>query len=163
MVINETYAGRIKVETLTAEDIPAVTALERQCFSSPWDEKLYAAALRQPYFRLWGVKLSGGLAGYVSIYHLGAEVEIINIAVAPALRRQGVGARLLAHVRAEALASGAERIILEVRRGNAAAIALYTAQGFKAAGVRPNYYPDTGEDGLVYELQLSIISASQGE
>ena len=154
MAINETYAGRIKVETLTAEDIPAVTALERQCFSSPWDEKLYLAALRRPYFRLWGIKFSGKLAGYISIYHLGAEMEIINIAVDPGLRRQGVGARLLAYARAEGLASGVERIILEVRRSNAAAIALYAAQGFMPAGIRSNYYPDTGEDGLVYELQL---------
>ena len=145
---------RLKIQNLTRDDITAVAALEQQSFSSPWTEELYAAALKQPFFRLWGAKLDSALAGYVSVYHLGAELEIINIAVAPALRRQGVGASLLRHARHEAEISGAERIILEVRRGNAPAIALYESQGFAQAGVRRNYYPDTGEDALVYVLQL---------
>ncbi len=150
--------GDLKVESLTPADIAAVVALERQCFSSPWDEALYAAALRRPFFRLWGIKSAGVLASYVSVYHLGAELEIINIAVNPNQRRQGVGGALLRHVRAEARASSAERIILEVRRGNAPAIALYVSQGFTLSGTRPGYYPDTGEDALVYTLQLSASS-----
>lgn len=154
MSISKVNADQAKVVTLVRADVAAVAALERQCFSSPWDEKLYTAALLQPYFRLWGIKPAGRLAGYVSVYHLGAEMEIINIAVDPALRRQGAGTRLLAHARAEGLAAGVERIILEVRRSNAAAIALYSSQGFSFAGVRRNYYPDTGEDGLIYELRL---------
>lgn len=146
---------RLKIQHLTKDDIATVTDLERQSFSSPWTEALYAAALSQPFFRLWGAKLLDNvLAGYVSVYHLGAELEIINIAVNPALRRQGVGASLLRHVRSEAELSGAERIILEVRRTNAPAIALYQSQGFTQAGIRRNYYPDTGEDALVYVLCL---------
>ena len=144
----------LKIQHLTRDDIEAVTDLEGQSFSSPWTEELYAAALRQSFFRLWGAKLDGVLAGYVSVYHLGEELEIINIAVAPALRRQGAGSRLLRHVRREAELSGAERILLEVRRSNAPAIALYESQGFVQVGVRRNYYPDTGEDALVYVLQL---------
>ena len=146
--------GDLNVESLTPADIEAVVALERQCFSSPWDEILYTAALGRPFFRLWGIKPAGVLAGYVSVYHLGAELEIINIAVNPNQRRQGVGGALLRHVRAEARASSAERIILEVRRGNAPAIALYISLGFTLSGTRPGYYPDTGEDGLIYVLNL---------
>lgn len=135
-------------------DVPAVAALERRCFSSPWDEKLYTAALGQSFFHLWGVSLSGQLAGYVSVYHLGEEVEIINIAVAPHRRRQGLGGLLLDYVCAQARVLGAERIILEVRKSNAPAIALYAGRGFAPVGVRPGYYPDTGEDGLIYECNL---------
>lgn len=153
---NAVLGQRLKVGKLVWNDIAAVTVLEQQSFSSPWSEELYAAALRQSFFRLWGVKQNDALAGYVSVYHLGAELEIINIAVDQALRRQGVGASLLRHVRHEAETSGAERIILEVRRGNAPAIALYESQGFSQAGLRRNYYPDTGEDALVYVLRLPI-------
>ena len=154
---NAALARRLKIESLTGNDIAAVTDLERQSFSSPWTEELYAAALERPFFRLWGAKLDGALAGYVSVYHLGVELEIINIAVNQALRRQGAGSLLLRHVRCEAEVSGAERIILEVRRTNAPAIALYESQGFVQAGIRQNYYPDTGEDALVYVLQLTGI------
>ena len=38
---------------------------------------------------------------------------------------------------------------LEVRRSNHGAIALYESFGFKAAGVRPRYYADNGEDALI--------------
>lgn len=145
---------KVKVESLSLQVIPAVSSLERQCFSSPWTEELYAAALNQPFFRLWGVKFAAQLAGYVSVYHLGDEMEIINIAVEPCLRRQGLGRALLGHVRAQGLSSGAERIFLEVRRGNVPAIALYVSLGFTLVGVRREYYPDTGEDGLVYALDL---------
>ena len=145
----------LTVENITYADIPAVARLERQCFTSPWTEELYAAALTRPFFRLWGVKAAGQLAGYVSVYHLGDEMEIINIAVEPDLRRQGAGRALLAHVRAQGRALAVQRIFLEVRRSNAAAIALYSSLGFVLSGVRRGYYPDTGEDGLVYALDLT--------
>ncbi len=82
-------------------------------------------------------------------------MEIINIAVESNSRRQGVGRALLAHVRERGRSLGVQRIFLEVRRSNAAAIALYSALGFILSGVRRAYYPDTGEDGLVYALDLA--------
>lgn len=145
----------LTVENLTLADIPAIVKLERECFSSPWTEELYTAALTRPFFRLWGVRSAGQLAGYISIYHLDDEMEIINIAVEPGLRRRGVGRALLAHARTQGCFLGAQRIFLEVRRSNAAAIALYSSLGFVLSGVRRGYYPDTEEDGLVYVLDLT--------
>lgn len=40
-------------------------------------------------------------------------------------------------------------ITLEVRMGNRPAQALYHKYGFKAEGIRKNYYPDTKEDAII--------------
>lgn len=139
---------------MAAGDIPAAAALERLCFSTPWDEQLLAAALEQPAFRLWGVKDAQRLAGYVSIYHLAEEVEILNLAVAPEFRGQGVGKALLRQVCGYAEIQGVERIVLEVRVGNIPAVRLYERFGFRTAGRRKAYYPDNREDALIYVRDL---------
>lgn len=82
------------------------------------------------------------------------EVEILNIAVAPQWRRAGLGSRLLKHALEEARAEGAQRVFLEVRESNRAAIALYMRHGFQAAGRRENYYAAPAEAALVLAQQM---------
>ena len=48
-----------------------------------------------------------------------------------------------------AIAEGATRATLEVRRSNHAARALYEGLGFRVRGVRRDYYTDPVEDGLI--------------
>jgi ribosomal-protein-alanine N-acetyltransferase len=76
------------------------------------------------------------------------EAEVLTLAVAPAVRRQGIAAALLRAAGAQARASGAHRMFLEVAVGNAAAIALYRAAGFAEVGHRRRYYADRS-DALV--------------
>jgi ribosomal-protein-alanine N-acetyltransferase len=80
-------------------------------------------------------------ARYADVWHL------MNIAVDPSLRRQGIAVALMEQLIARA---GSEApYTLEVRPSNAAAIALYERFGFRSAGTRPRYYQDTGEDALI--------------
>ncbi len=67
------------------------------------------------------------------------EAELLGIGVLPAARQRGLGARLLADALATAGHRGAVRMVLEVRRDNAAAQRLYAAAGFEAVGHRPGY------------------------
>jgi ribosomal-protein-alanine N-acetyltransferase len=71
----------------------------------------------------------------------------MNIAIDPARRGQGLGTQLLKEMLERA--GHEEPYTLEVRTSNAAAIALYERFGFRAAGTRPRYYTDTGEDALI--------------
>ena len=136
---------------LGQEDIEQVAALEKECFSVPWSAKNYAQALEQEVFQLYGIKNSSGLLCYISYYHLGEEVEIINIATAPLFRRNGYARHLLDFILAKAREQAKERLLLEVRETNLPAIALYKSVGFYKIGRRRKYYFDTGEDALVYE------------
>jgi len=87
--------------------------------------------------------------------HGGGEVHIHAIATHPDHRRAGVGAALLDRALAQGRAQGCSIATLEVRRGNAPAIALYQRAGFRTVHVRPRYYQDNGEDALVMVSEWS--------
>jgi ribosomal-protein-alanine N-acetyltransferase len=81
------------------------------------------------------------------------EVEVLFVATHPAHRRRGLARRLLAHALGEAAADGASAALLEVRRSNQGARALYESLGFTAVGERLRYYDD-GEDALLLRAAL---------
>lgn len=144
------------VEPLCEEDATAVALLEKTCFSLPWSEKQLRQAMAHQAFQIIGIKTgSRALGAYVSFYHLKEEIEIVNIATSPKLRRKGMAFALMRTLIGEALSLGVSRILLEVKETNQPAIALYQSFGFKPIGVRKGYYRDTGEDAIVLELPLN--------
>ncbi len=137
-------------------DAAELAGLERVCFSHPWSEEQLAYGLGTSALHALGMRgADGALAAYCSFYCVAGEGEIVNIAVLPGLRGRGWGRALLAAVLQSATEMGIDRMFLEVRRSNEAAIGLYTAFGFVRTGIRPRYYPDTNEDALVMTLAMS--------
>ena len=116
--------------------------------ATPWSEEHFRAELANPCARIDLCWRGGELAGFICWWLVAGEVQIQNVATAPACRRQGVAAALLARVFAQCREAGFEAAWLEVRVGNRAAIALYERFGFTVVGRRPNYYAD-GEAALV--------------
>jgi len=86
------------------------------------------------------------------------EAEILTFAVAPAVRRRGIGAALLQRAIALLRQGGAAMLFLEVAVDNAAALALYRQAGFGTVGRRRGYYAD-GRDALVLRRNLTPGSA----
>jgi ribosomal-protein-alanine N-acetyltransferase len=152
---------------LGRNELDALAALEKQCFTLPWSKEQIAGHFGRPNFAVFGLRtppgnFSGaeneaGLAAFISFYHSPDELEILNLAVAPEWRRHGCGARLLRLVLRMATQKGIGRAVLEVRSGNVPALALYAGQGFTRAGCRRGYYHDSGEDALVLELVLKLV------
>jgi ribosomal-protein-alanine N-acetyltransferase len=139
---------------LGPDDLPQLLPLERQCFSHPWSERQFRLGLDNKAFYVFGLKRDAELAAYCSFHAAAGEMEIMNIAVAPHLRRRGLARRLLGLVLQICRNMGIEQGYLEVRRSNAAARALYEAFGFAECGVRKGYYPDNGEDAVLMRLDL---------
>jgi ribosomal-protein-alanine N-acetyltransferase len=74
--------------------------------------------------------------------------------VAIGFERRGLG-RALVRSLAEALdVAGVENFLLEVRAGNARALAFYRVQGWVECGRRPRYYADPEEDAILMSLRL---------
>ncbi len=146
--------ARAELCRLDAGDMSDLLALERQCFTCPWNEKQFSLALDQQVFSIVGLKASGRLLAYASFYHVADEMEILNIGVETGLRKQGLARRLLGFVLQLARKMGIGRVLLEVRAGNIAARTLYAGFGFAQVGLRKGYYPDNGEDALVMSLEL---------
>lgn len=163
-------AEALVAKRLDAGNAHAMWELESICFSLPWSEEQCRAAFGQPAFAAFGLWVGRELLAYVSLYHAGGwqgaadvsdgELEILNLAVAPAMRRQGLGRRLLSLALQAGCKMGMQKAILEVREGNRAALALYRACGFIQSGRRRRYYADTGEDALVLERPLAESAAS---
>lgn len=147
-------ARRTEFFRLNAANLREALALERRCFSMPWTEKQFRLAFEQNVFSVFGLRDAERLLAYASVYHAAGELEILNVAVLPERRRRGLGRRLLGLLLQVARKMGITRAVLEVRTGNVPAIALYEGLGFVQAGLRPRYYTDTGEDALIYALDL---------
>jgi len=141
-----------KLREAGAADAPALAALHAAAFppGEAWGPDAIALMLAMPgAFGLWREE-----EGFVLARAAAGEAEILTLAVAPAARRQGLGAALLAGAMAAALARGAAAMFLEVAEGNAAARALYRGLGFTEVGRRRRYYPD-GSDALVLRRELA--------
>ena len=110
--------------------------------------------LRRPWSRLWVARDEGGvLVGLLVAWEVADELHVLNVAVAAPARRRGFGRLLMRAALDFASARRARQILLEVRRGNAGAIALYRSVGFFATNVRPRYYSDD-EDAVEMALHL---------
>lgn len=147
-------AGDYAFARLGPEDLDQLLALERQCFTHPWTERQFSLGLGNKAFFVFGLKHGAELAAYCSFHAVAGEMEVLNIAVAPALRRRGLGRRLLGLVLQICRKMGIRQGYLEVRSSNAAARALYASFGYAECGVRKGYYPDNGEDAVLMRLDL---------
>lgn len=135
-------------------DAPVLAALERRCFSDPWSIASFREALAADSSVCLVAEGGGEVAGYMMAHVILSTGEILNLAVAPEWRRQGI-ARQLLEAALEALAArGIDEIFLEVRESNASALALYQAAGFRPVGQRAAYYRSPREDALVLRLDL---------
>lgn len=138
-----------RLRGMTVADLDAVLELERISFSHAWTIGMFRAELEAPG-RAWFVACDADtVVGYGGIALLGDEAHVMNLAVAPDRRNQGIGRRLLARLKSEAIDLGATAITLEVRETNAAATSLYESEGLAVVGARQRYYADTGEDALI--------------
>jgi ribosomal-protein-alanine N-acetyltransferase len=152
--------GALGVRRLTYSDLPSVISIERRSFPTPWSLAMFVLELSKPS----GICLAGGtedgLAGYLVCSRYDQVWHLMNVAVAPERRRQGIASRLIAELFAEA---GAELpFTLEVRVSNREAIAMYEGFGFRAAGTRRRYYHDNGEDALIMWLEQAPDGAPPG-
>jgi ribosomal-protein-alanine N-acetyltransferase len=102
----------------------------------------------------WVAEDDGGALGFLVALATSADWELENIAVLPESQRQGAGKAMLAELVARARAERAERVLLEVRASNEAALRLYRRCGFKQIGRRAQYYRNPTEDALVMVLNL---------
>ncbi len=135
---------------MRVEDIPAVHAVERQSFATPWPAYAFRQELESNRLARYLVARAGNeVVGYAGIWLMVDEAHITTFAVLPRWRRLGVGSRLLLDLLDLSRAVGATTATLEVRLSNAAARALYERFGFRPVGLRPRYYSDNNEDALI--------------
>ena len=136
-------------------DLPEVAALERTCYGDPWPASAFASLPdNERVFFALARQRDGRLAGYVVAWYVLEEGELANLAVASAVRGQGVGRTLLDAMLQDAASRGTSQIYLEVRESNVAARQLYGSRGFEEVGRRKGYYRSPTEDALILRRML---------
>ncbi len=128
-------------------------AIERAAFTDPWSARDFHECVASDVVFLVATA-SDGVAGYVIAQDAADEGEILNLAVAPARQRGGIGRALVEQVLGMLAGRGARRVFLEVREANTAARALYAALGFQEVGRRPRYYRRPVEDAIVLRAAI---------
>ena len=152
------------------EDVPAMVAIDTRAGPFPWRP----GRLEQTFANLQGIQglvvedvseegLPGKgavarktIQGFILYHCVLDEGSVLNIAVSRERQGQGLARDLLHNALASMRAQGMRRCLLEVRRSNKPACALYRGAGFVEDGVRRNYYPDGArrEDALLMSVAL---------
>jgi ribosomal-protein-alanine N-acetyltransferase len=140
----------IELRPMTRDDLTAVMRLEEELFSpDTWTRAMYLEELGMTDTRSYTVAVEGeDVVGYAGLIAYPDEAHVATIGVTGTRQGEGIGGRLL-----DALLAEADRrspvVLLEVRATDQATQGLYARRGFVPIGVRPNYYPNSGEDALV--------------
>ncbi len=157
-------AAPLAILPMEMRHLEAVLDIERQSFSDPWPAEAFSSEFDNAYafFRVAGEAAPGGLArvdAFILCYLLPGDAHLINLAVRPERRRQGLGRALLGCALEEFARRGGGTIGLEVRVSNQAARAMYQAAGFRAVSVRRGYYRKENEDALLMILDVPARQA----
>jgi len=144
----------IKFERMKTADIDSVLRIEQASFSLPWTRSMFEQELSIPssHFFVLLVLPAKEIIGYGGFWQVVDELHLINMAVKPEYRRQGLGRKLLHFILCQGKALGLKRATLEVRAANSAAQKLYEKVGFKNIAVRKGYYADNHEDAVIMWL-----------
>lgn len=144
-----------QIVPMAARHVAPIAALEQTCFSDPWSEAAIAPELENP-LSLWLVAEQGDtVLGYIGSQSVPPEADMMNLAVAPEARRQGIAEALVHALEAALREKGTQSLTLEVRVSNLPARALYEKLGFAPVGLRKNYYFHPKEDACILRKDWS--------
>jgi len=141
-------------------DISQVRDLERQAFTTTWQEEAFRNELRNNPAAVYIVLREPGndrLAGYAGFWLVEDEAHVTSIAILPELRGGGAGSRLLFSLVCQARDRGARWVTLEVRADNVPAQKLYKRFGFAKVGTRKNYYEGIVDGWILWAGNLQSV------
>lgn len=146
---------RVHIRWMIRRDMPEVLQTEQDSFEYAWTEEDFLRCLRQRNCIGMVAEQGERVVGFM-IYELHKQkLHILNFAVHPRHRRDGVGAQMVAKLIGKLSSHRRTRITLEVRESNLPAQLFFRAQGFKGVRVLRAFYEDSGEDAYLMQYRLA--------
>lgn len=144
-----------KFRPMNMTDLDAVMEIEPLIYSHPWTRGNFSDSLNSGY-SAWVLEKNDEMIGYALLMMVMDEAHLLNLSIAKAYQKQGLGRYLLEHMLQIARNHHALNMFLEVRTSNTSAIALYENMGFNEMAIRRNYYPAKvgREDAVLMGLAL---------
>lgn len=128
--------------------IGGVKKLMDMCFdSSAWSESMIRSQLEKPCSYCTIAEECGDIIAYLAYEQIADEGSIIEVAVHPDYRRQGIARELINSALHNS--EGLSEVFLEVRESNISARALYESLGFEKLSVRADYYDAPKENAVI--------------
>ena len=145
------------ITNMTEKHVAQVAELEKICFgSAAWSEKSVASELENP-LSLWLVAVEDEkVLGYVGSQTVIDETDMMNVAVHPDYRKQGIARELIAQLVESLKLRQSHSLTLEVRASNEPAKNLYKMLDFEEIGIRKNYYRNPKEDALILRKEWEV-------
>ena len=144
------------ITKMTQCHVPQIAELEKLCFNDPWSENSIASELGNR-LSCWLVALDDDqVVGYVGSQTVLGETDMMNIAIHPDYRKQGIATALISALIEALKERSSHTLMLEVRSSNEAAKSLYMKMGFEAVGIRKNYYRNPREDALILRKEWNV-------
>ncbi len=150
----------MEIRKFSSEYVGDVAAIEKRCFSNPWNEITLAAELKNDCSHFHVAVEDGRAVGYAGLYVVCGEADVVRVAVLPGYRRRGAARALLLESFRE---NGANCIFLDVRESNTIAIKLYESLGFRDTGVRKSYYSNPTEDAVLMKWERNYTTEKTDE
>jgi len=143
--------AELSIRRMVLADVSAVSGMEEAIFSDPWSRNVFVREARggEDTWARVAVTERGEVVGYMVAWFVADEVHLANLAVHPDHRRRGLGQRFLTELEDRGRDREARMVVLEVRRSNAEAQALYRKFGYYPVSIRRRYYADNREDAVV--------------
>lgn len=139
----------IEIRWLITRDIDRVLEIEAGSFDQPWGYQDFRKALRQKHIIGMVAEHGDEVVGYM-VYELHTHsLRLVNIAVAPEWRRNGIARLMVRRLASKLVSHNRNKIIVTVSDKNLSGHLWLRACGFQATKVDRNLFGD-GEDGYCF-------------
>ena len=136
------------------EDLEAITKLEEECFTDSWSPALMSGMFASEWDKVYVLEDEGRVIGYADVRNMYGDCDLMSICVAADSRGRGGASLLMERIMEQARLEDARQMMLEVRRSNEPAIALYKKFGFTVLGARRGYYSNPVEDAIIMIIEF---------
>jgi ribosomal-protein-alanine N-acetyltransferase len=149
------------IELCQNEDLPHLEAiLEQSPEAAFWSAAQLAETLASHPSHFLVAWQGKQIVGFISGRRVADEGEILNLAVRPLSRQQGISKALLQELLDLFARECVTCVFLEVRQSNNAAINFYSSLQFRQIAQRPSYYRNPAEPAIVLAKQLHISDST---
>jgi len=150
----------ISYNSLSHDDIDSIVLIEKQNSHNPWSKNQLIESILNPANLCYSISIKNQIIGFLMAMPALDTADILNININKDYQTKGYGKKLLHYLIKELKDRMIDKLILEVRVSNQAAISFYLKQGFKEISIRKNYYmnnskhPNQKEDGIIMRLKF---------
>jgi ribosomal-protein-alanine N-acetyltransferase len=135
-------ATTIRVRDARPRDFKALLAIETASHPSAWSRSQMRRMIADPSSETWVLELEDRVAGFLVLLDEEEHWHLANLAIAPDLRRRGLGRLALRVLDEQVAARPYTKVILHVRESNLPAQLLYRSAGYRAVEIVKRYYGD---------------------